>query len=181
MRSAGTNEGDTVNQSFNAFGSLLLMLAVAMLAVNSGSRTTMFDRPPAAAKRCVPSRGSRIGGVYVIVMPAADMEDRDLGATPIGAVEREYLSIFETDIQNRTRYDATYDAAVYGELAENMSPELTAVHSSDLRLPVRSSRWLLRFAVSSLNEMSRVCEAAASKLEILGSDPLASDSDVLAR
>jgi hypothetical protein len=182
FRQAHQDEGANVNRPFQAFGTLLMLLAVAMLAVNSGSRTTMFDRPPAAAKKLAPPRGSRLGGVYVIVLPAGEAEAAEEELPDLlGLLDGEWARGDLPGADGCTFYDAVYDRAVYGELAGGTVTEMAAPSNAAARTPVRSGRWLLRFAASSLNQLGRACETAASQLESLGSDTIASAADNSAR
>ena len=173
-------EGVNVNRPFQAFGALLILLALAMLAVNSGSRTTMFDRPPPKAKTYLPPRNSRLGGIYVVVLPASDVENDEALETaitlPVSEIAAEPSDPSEAD--NRTLYDAAYDVAVYGELAGNVGPAAAASQQAASHTPVRSGQWLLRFAASSLNQLGRACEAAARQLETAGSESVASMGDL---
>ena len=176
-------EGVNVNRPFQAFGALLILLALAMLAVNSGSRTTMFDRPPPKAKAYLPPRNSRLGGMYVVVLPASDVGNDEAVDTaiilPMSEVAPEPSDPAEAD--NRTLYDAAYDVAIYGELAGNADAAGAASRQAASHTPVRSGQWLLRFAASSLNQLAWACEAAARQLENAESESVASKAELSPR
>ena len=169
-----------MNRPFQAFGTLLILLALAMLAVNSGSRTTMFDRPPPKAKAYLPPRSSRLGGIYVVVLPASEVEKDEALDTAITLPRSEVAPepSDQAEADNRTLYDAAYDVAVYGELAGNVAPVAAVSHQAASRTPVRSGQWLLRFAASSLNQLGRACEEAAEHLESAGSESVASKEEL---
>lgn len=168
-----------MNRPFQAFGTLLMLLAAAMLAVNSGSRTTMFDRPSPSVTGSLPPRSSRLGNVYVVVLPAGEsIAVSEAMPDLIGLLDDCWAGEDLPSTEDRTLYDPEYDRAVYGDVVPPAPPDLAAVSITASRTSVRSGHWLLHFAASSLNHMGRACEAMASRLETLGSEPVAATPEL---
>ena len=61
-----------MNRPFYAFGVLLALLALAMYAVGSSSRSTTVESQPASAGGTLLSPRPRLGSIYVVVLPAAE-------------------------------------------------------------------------------------------------------------
>jgi hypothetical protein len=75
-----------VNRPFYAFGVLLFLLAAAMLAVSSTSRSTTVRPRAAASKAGLPARRPQPMGIYLVVLPAGDAAESDETAAGFGAI-----------------------------------------------------------------------------------------------
>jgi hypothetical protein len=78
-----------VNRPFYAFGALLVLLALAMLAVGSADRSTTDREPPSPSHRAEVEVAGR-GAIYVVVLPAAN--DADVSYEASAATEPSYAT-----------------------------------------------------------------------------------------
>jgi hypothetical protein len=79
-------EKPTVNRPFYAFGLLLFLLAAAMLAVSSTSRSTTVRPRAAASKADLPARRPQPAGIYVVVLPADNVAETDEDTARFGEI-----------------------------------------------------------------------------------------------
>lgn len=135
-------EESTVNRPFYAFGVLLALLALAMVAVSSTSRCTTVQAQPAAAEGSLLSPVPH-GTIFVVVLPEAEeASEPDLPAAadvvpsqivPAVILPVEYDTVAKVDPQAdcRSQHDRTYDELVYGEAdftgANDATPPVTDV------------------------------------------------------
>lgn len=189
-----------MNRPIQAFGTLLSILAIAMFAVNVGQRSSQRAAQSLAKIESSVTR-SRHGNIYVVVLQAGDeaapASDESApppataaaqgGVTNVHDAAEVSVSVASSEC---TEYDPAYDDAMFGARAvENADGNNDASETKNAKVghataaaadkaasadaTVRSNRWLLRFAASSLNQLSRACEEAAGHLERLETNPLA--------
>ena len=70
-----------MNRPFYAFGVLLTLLALAMYAVGSSSRSTTVESQPSASGGTLLSPRPRLGSIYVVVLPAGEEPEHDSHAS----------------------------------------------------------------------------------------------------
>jgi hypothetical protein len=136
-----THEELTVNRPFYAFGVLLALLALAMLAVSSTTRTRMVQSPQSHDKGSLLSPTPRGGAIYVIILPEGDASPLTQGVawkaltpavvaeapfdasgvpqiTPIGvtfAAHDAAAAFSPGSADCRSQYDPQYDELIYGQ------------------------------------------------------------------
>jgi hypothetical protein len=137
-----------VNRPFYAFGVLLALLALAMVAVSSTTRTRMVQSPQAHDKGTLKTPARRGSAVYIVVLPEA--EQARAAATvaiksPSPAVVREAsfdacsvsqitpvtvsevssdAALAASSADCRSLYDPVYDELVYGEFPSDQFSRL---------------------------------------------------------
>jgi len=113
-----------VNRPFFAFGVLLALLALAMVAVSSTGRPT---RPPATPQAADGSQlAPRPGAIYVVVLPEGDEQPATINRLesnlkPICIVPAHADGAGQTATAPgdcRSHYDPQYDRLIYGDTAE---------------------------------------------------------------
>ena len=111
-----------MNRPFFAFGVLLALLALAMVAVSSTGRSTPVQAQPAAADGSSLDPRPGRGSIYVVVLPQADeqaarAESPVSSLTPVCVVPAELDAARPPVIEGfdcLSLYDAAYDRLVYG-------------------------------------------------------------------
>ncbi len=129
-----------MNRPFYAFGVLLALLALAMLAVSSTTRSKRVQNRPAQAEGSLLSPSSLGGAIYVIVLPAGDEApasgplaaespapvvvapatfdaSRIRHISPVCVIEAAYDAAESRAAENadcHSHYDLEYDRLIYG-------------------------------------------------------------------
>jgi len=121
-----------VNRPFYAFGVLLLLLALAMYAVSSTSRSTAVQSQPAGGAGSLITPAPRLGTIYVVVLPAAEEPQPVATAQPepcipsparqtsglrpvllLPAIHDAAPVLDAAEYDCLSHYDAAYDRLVY--------------------------------------------------------------------
>jgi hypothetical protein len=140
-----------VDRPLSAFGTLLTLLALSVFAVSSTSRSTTIQSPRPDNRKPT-SRYARGGSNFVLILPADIPEGDDdkpadsdqfargqgdlarpgsakvgsqcrIAPTRVAVVERmPATERIPGPMDYRSHYDAVYDRAVYGPLAEVLTP-----------------------------------------------------------
>ena len=136
-----------MNRPFYAFGMLLALLALAMVAVSSTARTRMVQSPQSRDKGSLLSPAPRGGTIFVVILPGADapllqqpvpsnapspamVTESSFDAcsvlriAPVCVTEATCDAVAVFDVGSgdcRTHYDPLYDQLVYGDGSEHIS------------------------------------------------------------
>ena len=113
-----------MNRPFYAFGVLLALLALAMFAVGSSSRSTTVEVQPKAPAGSLITPAAQLGSIYVVVLPAADEPAEPTVASP-AVTELKPIQVSAADYDAActpaasdasclSHYDPIYDRLIYG-------------------------------------------------------------------